>query len=87
MVATPIRIADADAAGLLSPGDVIDVLAAFDGETAQALVVAREVTVMTRPPGDTAEGALLVLATTGVQAAELAQAQAHGRLSVTIHAR
>ncbi|MGI5154414.1 SAF domain-containing protein [Microbispora sp. CA-102843] len=85
MVATPVRIADADAARLLSPGDVIDVLAAFEDGPFQARTVAQEVRVVARPPGRTDGGALLVLATTPGQAAQLAQAEAQGRLSVTIH--
>ncbi len=87
MVAAPVRIADADAARLLSPGDVVDVLAAFEDPTGQALTVAREVTVVTRTASRSTEGALLVLATTTDQAAQLAQAQSHGRLSIALHAR
>ncbi|MEV4461183.1 flagellar biosynthesis protein FlgA, partial [Microbispora sp. NPDC049633] len=87
VVATPIRIADPDAARLLSPGDVIDVLAAFEDGPFQARVIAQEVRVIARPPGRTDGGALLVLATTPGQAAQLAQAQAQGRLFVTIHPR
>ncbi len=74
-----------DAARLLSPGDVIDILAAFEDGPFQARTVAQEVRVIARPPGRTDGGALLVLATTSGQAAQLAQAQAQGRLSVTIH--
>ncbi|KAB8182157.1 SAF domain-containing protein [Microbispora catharanthi] len=85
MVATPVRIADPDAARLLSPGDVIDILAAFEDGPFQARTVAQEVRVIARPPGRTDGGALLVLATTPGQAAQLAQAQAQGRLSMTIH--
>ncbi len=85
LVATPVRMADPDAARLLSPGDVIDVLAAFEDGPFQARTVAREVRVIARPPGRTDGGALLVLATTPAQAAQLAQAQAQGRLSMTIH--
>ncbi|MEU6429737.1 SAF domain-containing protein [Microbispora sp. NPDC046973] len=84
LVATPVRIADPDAARLLSPGDVIDVLAALEDGPFQARTVAQEVRVIARPSGRTDGGALLVLATTLGQAAELAQAQAQGRLSVTI---
>ncbi|WP_432866895.1 SAF domain-containing protein [Microbispora rosea] len=85
LVATPVRMADPDAARLLSPGDVIDVLAAFEDGPFQARTVAQEVRVIARPPGRTDGGALLVLATTPGQAAQLAQAQAQGRLSMTIH--
>ncbi|MBP2705424.1 flagellar biosynthesis protein FlgA [Microbispora sp. RL4-1S] len=92
LVATPVRIADPDAARLLSAGDVIDVLASFESEPRPAYPVAREVRVMTRVatrPSTGAEdaGALLVLATTSDQAAQLAQAQSQGRLSVAIHPR
>ncbi|MCT9931508.1 Flp pilus assembly protein CpaB [Planotetraspora sp. A-T 1434] len=87
MVATPVRIADPAAARLLSPGDLIDVFAAFEGEGPQAFAVTQEVRVMAHPSGEDDEGALLVLATTPAQAAQLAQAQAHGRLSVAIHPR
>ncbi|MEV4299536.1 SAF domain-containing protein [Microbispora rosea] len=85
LVATPVRMADPDAARLLSPGDVIDVLAAFEDGPFQARTVAQEVRVIARPPGRTDGGALLVLATTPGQAAQLAQAQAQGRLSMTIY--
>ncbi|MEV0974835.1 SAF domain-containing protein [Microtetraspora glauca] len=88
LVATPVRLADADAATLLSPGDVVDVLAAFGQEAApQAVTVARQVTVVTRPAAGAVEGALLVLATTSEQATALARAQSASRLSVTIHPR
>ncbi|MFC0554963.1 SAF domain-containing protein [Planotetraspora thailandica] len=104
-VAVPVRIADADAARLLSSGDVIDVLAAFEGPVVEgsvddaagvpagsgavrAVTVAHGVRVMSSPPTEAADdGALLVLATSSAEAAQLAQAQAHARLSVAIHPR
>ncbi|MFO7300770.1 MAG: Flp pilus assembly protein CpaB [Actinomycetes bacterium] len=90
LLATPVRIADADAAKLLSPGDTIDVLSAptdlTDRPTA-ALPVAQNVRVITTPTGDSDTGALVVLATTPAQAAHLALAQASGRLSVAIRPR
>jgi len=59
LVATPVRIADAGTAGLLRPGDVVDVLAADTGArtgatdgadaTDTASVVARAVRVLTVP--------------------------------------
>ncbi|WP_433498116.1 SAF domain-containing protein [Sphaerimonospora sp. CA-214678] len=59
-----------------------------EGTARQAVMVAREVRVMTPPSsGEGGEGVLLVLATTPGQAARLAQAQAQGRLSVAIHPR
>lgn len=87
MVATPVRIADPDAARLLSPGDVVDVLAAWQDAAPRAPGVVQGVRVIMRPPGGTDGGGLIVLATTTGQAAQLAQAQAQGRLSVAIHPR
>lgn len=90
LVATPVRIADADAAKLLSPGDTIDVLSAPadwpDHHTA-AMPVAQNLRVITTPTGDSDTGALVVLATTPGQAAYLALAQSSGRLSVAIRPR
>jgi Flp pilus assembly protein CpaB len=95
-IATPVRIADAEAAGLLAPGDTIDVLAALGGEWHEgaaplpAQTVADDVRVISAPKtsatasGNAAGGALVVLATTSEQAARLAAAQVSGRLSVTI---
>ncbi|MEV0752496.1 RcpC/CpaB family pilus assembly protein [Streptosporangium sp. NPDC050280] len=88
-VATPVRVADPETARLLSPGDVVDVLAAtsaWEG-TAPATVVAEDVTVLATPAGESERGALVVLATTPAQATELASAQAGGRLSITIGPR
>lgn len=88
-VATPVRVADPQTARLLSPGDVVDVLAAaarWDG-SAPARTVAEDVTVLATPTGEPDQGSLVVLATTSAQAVELASAQADGRLSITIGAR
>ncbi|MER5325687.1 SAF domain-containing protein [Streptosporangium roseum] len=88
-VATPVRVADPESARLLSPGDVVDVLAApstWEGAT-PARTVAEDVTVLTAPDGEADRGALLVLATTSDQAVELASAQAGGHLSITINPR
>ena len=55
LVATPVRIADADAAKLLSPGDVIDVLAVptgFEHAAPSAQAVAHDVRVITRTEGE-----------------------------------
>ncbi|GAA3165017.1 SAF domain-containing protein [Planomonospora alba] len=89
-VAAPIRVADPGSARLLSPGDVIDVLAAptgWDGGPAPARVVAEDVPVLAVPESGSDREALLVLATTSEQAVELASAQAGGRLSITITSR
>ncbi|MEV7007188.1 Flp pilus assembly protein CpaB [Streptosporangium sp. NPDC051022] len=88
-VATPVRVADPQTARLLSPGDVVDVLAApstWDG-SAPARTVAENVTVLAIPDGEPAQGALVVLATTSAQAVELASAQTGGRLSIAIEPR
>ncbi|MEW1836583.1 RcpC/CpaB family pilus assembly protein [Nonomuraea angiospora] len=90
MVATPVRIADAATASLLTPGATITVLAAGE-ETHPARAVAEDVRIITIPqtPNKTTSephGALIVLATTPTQAAELASAQTTGHLSITIKA-
>ncbi|GHE36944.1 flagellar basal body P-ring biosynthesis protein [Streptosporangium violaceochromogenes] len=88
-VATPVRVADAQTARLLSPGDVVSVLAAtsrWDG-SAPARSVAEDVTVLAVPGGEPDRGALVVLATTSAQAVDLASAQAGGHLSITIGSR
>nr|WP_221473466.1 RcpC/CpaB family pilus assembly protein [Planomonospora venezuelensis] len=85
-VATPVRVSDPESARLLSPGNLVNVLAApsdWDG-SAPARTVAEDVPVLALPPGGSDRGALVVLATTPGQAAELASAQAGGRLSITI---
>ncbi|GAA2653421.1 Flp pilus assembly protein CpaB [Nonomuraea recticatena] len=83
-VATPVRIADPDAARLLAPGDAIGVLAAWDGGQ-PALTVAERVPVIAIPSSHSEAGALVVLAASPDQARMLAAAQAGGRLSVTLH--
>ncbi|MEV0380538.1 SAF domain-containing protein [Nonomuraea sp. NPDC050643] len=88
LVATPVRIADAAAAALLTPGTTISLLAPSAEGTAH--YVASDITVLTIPTstargGTTGSGALIVLATTSTQAAALAAAQTHDRpLSITI---
>ena len=90
-MATPIRVADPGAARLLTPGDIVDVLATleagFEGRLAPAETVADDVTVISTPPSKPETGALIVLATTSEQAARLAAAQTGGHLSVTIAPR
>ncbi|MFB9722991.1 flagellar biosynthesis protein FlgA [Planobispora longispora] len=85
-VAAPVRVADPESARLLSPGDIVNVLAApadWDGP-ATARTVAEGVPVVALPTGEAGGGALIVLATTPAQAIELASAQAGGKLSITI---
>ncbi|GAA3673275.1 SAF domain-containing protein [Nonomuraea antimicrobica] len=87
MVATPIRIADAATASLLAPGSTITVLASHDqAGPAHAIVTDTKVITIPKPSArsSSADGTLLVLAATPSQAAELATAQAHSRLSITI---
>lgn len=97
-VATPIRLADAETAKLLSPGDIINVLAtstAWEGPAAlPAQTIAENVPVIATPHSPTPTGlskpetgALIILATTPDQAAHLATAQAGGHLSITINSR
>ncbi|MFI6500313.1 SAF domain-containing protein [Nonomuraea typhae] len=82
LVATPVRIADPDAAALIAPGSAIGVLAAWEGQSAQ--LVADDVKVLSIPKAKTEHGALVVLATTPTQAGQLAAAQAGGRLSIIL---
>lgn len=82
-VATPVRIADADAARLVSPGATVGILAAWEGSQS-AQLVADDVTVLATPATEDDHGALVVLATTPAEAGSLAAAQAGGHLSLTI---
>jgi Flp pilus assembly protein CpaB len=97
LVATPVRLADATAASLLAPGDVVDVLSSSDasvGGAAAAQVVASGVRVLVAGVASASsdavigsggrDGALLVVATTPSQALDLAQAAASGHLSITL---
>ncbi len=90
LVATPVRVADAGTAGLVRPGDRVDVLATPVGQDTTGLpsrIVAAEVVVIAVPGADGAgfvEGALLVLATTPEEAAGLAAATVTDRLSLTL---
>jgi pilus assembly protein CpaB len=93
-VAAPVRIADAESAALLRPGDVVDLLAAAaapDAPTGEARLVASGVRVLLAPrqqrSGLTAglgNGALLLVATSSSTAARLAAAAATDRLSVVL---
>ncbi len=84
-VATPVRLADPAAAGLLRAGDRVDVLSA-SVDTPTALVIAADVEVLAVPAAvtDSGEGALVVVATSPAVAARLAAAAVTGRLSVTV---
>lgn len=93
LVATPVRIADADSVRLLRPGSVVDVLAAGGaGDTTEpARLVASAVRVLTVPRADDAalgrswgDGAMVLLGTTPSTAARLAGAAVSQRLSVVV---
>jgi len=90
-VATPVRVADAGVAGLVRPGDRVDVLATpatLDAEVGATHVAASGVIVVAIPdpstPGGFGDGALLVLATSPQTAADLAAATVTSRLSITV---
>jgi Flp pilus assembly protein CpaB len=86
-VATAIRLPDADVAGLLRPGDHVDVYASVAEVGQPAALVAADVTVITVPePADDSRqpGAAVLLAATPDQAARLAGAAGTAALSVDI---
>jgi Flp pilus assembly protein CpaB len=94
LVAAPVRLADDATAGLLRPGDVVDVLAAGADGAAEARLVASAVRVLVVPRTTpdrlglaSGDGALLLLATTPSSAARLAAATVTDRLSVVIRAQ
>jgi pilus assembly protein CpaB len=86
-VAAPVRLADLAVAGLVRPGDRVDVLAALpDAERAE--VVAAGALVLAAPPsasddGDPAAG-LLLLAVDGTTAARLAAVATTSTLTVSL---
>lgn len=85
-VAVPVRLADAGVAGLLHPGDRVDVLATGTDVPGPARLVAAEVPVVSvpRPGPDATEGAIIVVRAGRGQANVLASAGAGSRLSVSI---
>jgi pilus assembly protein CpaB len=74
LVAAPVRLADAGVAGLLAPGDVVDLIAASTDGSAR--VVARKARLITRPipPATfgTQTGSLVLLAVTPDEATTIA---------------
>jgi pilus assembly protein CpaB len=92
-VAIPVRVADAEAAALVRPGDHVDVLVAVEGTTAAQTVVTAA-TVLARPEvtgagsllgsGDDGRGGLVVLGVLRQDAGALAGAAALGPLSLTL---
>jgi pilus assembly protein CpaB len=88
LVATPVRLADPAVAGLLRPGDRVDVLAApaDPAQGTRTTLAAADVPVLAVPAVDPTsdQGALVVLATTSQVALTLAAAATGQRLSVTL---
>lgn len=87
VVAAPVRVADAGAAGYLRPGDRIDLLATSLDGAAGTSVVAAGVPVLALPStadSALAEGALVLVAASPAQAADLAAAAVTARLSFTV---
>jgi Flp pilus assembly protein CpaB len=87
VVAAPVRVADAGSARHLRPGDRIDLLATSLDGAATTSVVAADVPVLALPSATDstlAEGALVLVATTPAQAADLAAAAVSARLSFTV---
>jgi Flp pilus assembly protein CpaB len=89
LVASAVRIADPGSVGFVRPGDRVDLLAAAMDGTGAARVVATGVPVLaaSAPADDPlAEGALVVVATSAAEAADLATASVTARLSFTLRA-
>jgi hypothetical protein len=86
-VSAPVRIADAATVRLLRSGDRVDVIAATDGGSGEATVLARGARVTKVPEpvdGDAAGGALVVVSVPRATAHRLAGAAATARLAVTL---
>lgn len=92
-VVAPLRLADAELAGLLDVGDTVDVIAA-DGEARAAAIIARGVRVVALPKVPETEGigasaassagALVLVDVDSVTATVLAQAAVTATLSVVL---
>ena len=85
-VVAPLRLADTDLAGLLRPGEIVDVMSA-DAQAGRAAVVATGVRVVTIPAVGSVEpatsaGALVLVEVTPAEAAALARAAVSGTLTV-----
>lgn len=85
-VAAPVRVAEPAVPLLVRAGDRIDVLAASPQGGERAAVVASRVRVLALPTADapSADGALVVVATSRSVAARLAAAAVTSRLSVLV---
>lgn len=91
LVAVPVRIPDAGAAGLLRVGDRVDLLSTDPTGSAPASVVAPGVQVIALPPPDeetsgagAVNGRLVVVATSQSVAEELSAQAVRGFLSLTL---
>lgn len=84
LVAAPVRIQDADVVTLLHAGDTIDVYAASSARGPATRIASAVPVVLLPRVADGGNGALIVLAVTPVDAAEIAAASATAPLSVTL---
>jgi Flp pilus assembly protein CpaB len=91
LVAVPVRIPDAGAAALLEVGDRVDLLATDPTGTEPAFVVARGAQVIALPAADegttgigAVSGRLIVVATIGTVAEDLAAQAVRGFLSLAL---
>lgn len=88
LLAVPVRISDPGAVTIARPGELIDLIAApVDGQ-GEARPIALRVPVLAIPAqtegGLHADGALIIVAVSPAQAADLAEAAVSARLSVAI---
>lgn len=86
LVASPVRVEDADIVTLLQVGDRIDVYVAEPDAADRARQVVTDAAVVTLPQRSeqSRDGALVVLAVSSADAAALAQASALGPLSISL---
>ncbi|WP_017627034.1 SAF domain-containing protein [Nocardiopsis chromatogenes] len=95
--AVPVRVADAEAAALVAPGDRVDLVAAppavagappgpapGTGPPPAVLAEDRPVVAVPDPEGDGAGGAVIVVAAEREEAAALAAASVRGGIALTI---
>ncbi len=89
LVAAPLRLGDDEAAALLRPGDVVDVLAAGAAGPGRARLVASAARVIAVPRSraltGSGDGSLVLLAVTSTTASQLAAAAVTDRLSYVAH--
>jgi Flp pilus assembly protein CpaB len=84
-VAAPIRLADAAVAGLVHPGDRVDVVAVTgSGATSTVASGAQVLAVPPIPDGEGQDGALIVLAVPEWAAARVVASALEARLAITL---